>query len=348
MTKGGYFLFQSKKNCLVAVPGCRTWLPRLVAALGCHAWAETQCLASLQIYSYLCALMKTILLTGAGGFIGKRFIEASKGHYELRPVSVRFGQPLEIDWQSIDVVVHLAGKAHSMVPIEADIYYQSNRDLTIELAKAAKIAGVPHFVFMSTVNVYKTEASEGIINENSDRTPQTPYGDSKRQAEDALLAMADDTFTVSVVRPPLVYGPGVKGNLLNLLNLAQKPWPLPLGGINNKRSMVHVGNLVAMTHTIVDQKAGGCYLATDGRDISTSYLLSQIRINMGRKPGLIPFPSLFIWLLKTVKPTVARRLFGSFELDASSSFTRLGFKPPFTIEAGLKEMVDSHLNTNKI
>ena len=282
--------------------------------------------------------MKQILLTGASGFIGLRYVEMNRQKYGLRLVSLQTTPVQSIDYQGIDTIVHLAGKAHSMTEIDPKIYYQANYELTRQLAETAKKAGVRHFVFMSTVNVYGTESIDGVINEDSPRHPETPYGDSKRLAEDAVLALEDAHFKVAVIRTPLVYGPRVKGNLLKFLQLAAKPWPLPFGGMHNQRSMVFVDNLVALTNAITDQKANGVFLATDAVPISTELLISEMRKNMGKPARLFAFPALILAALRMIRPQVIRRLYGSFVLDGSKSQGRLGYTPPFSVEDGIKSM----------
>ena len=187
-----------------------------------------------------------ILLTGASGFIGLALSEYCKDKIQLTPVSLRTVLPEDIDFSGQNSIFHLAGIAHQMTAIEDEIYFKVNHDLTIRLAQAAKRIGVNHFIFVSTIKVYGENIVRNILDETSDCLPEDAYGKSKRKAEIALQEMEDDNFKVAIVRPPLVYGPGVKGNLIKLLNLINKKLPLPFGGIDNKRSMVYLDNLIEL------------------------------------------------------------------------------------------------------
>jgi len=288
-------------------------------------------------------MMKTLLLTGASGFIGKRFLELCSDKFHIRVVTARLHTLDDIDFSGVDAVLHMAGKAHSMTPLPDEVYFESNTELTRELGVRAQSAGVPHFIFMSTVNVYQTEASSGVLNEHSPRLPETAYGISKKEAEDILLQLASSTFLIAVIRPPLVYGPGVKGNLLKFLQLAESRWPLPFKGVENARSMVSVDNLVALTKTVIDKKAAGIFLATDDKPISTEFLMRSLRSNMQKPPGLFKLPGFLSRMLLMVRPSIHRRLFGSFAIDNTETCRALGFVPPHSIEQGLKNMTDWYL-----
>jgi UDP-glucose 4-epimerase len=249
----------------------------------------------------------------------------------------------DIDFSGVDTVLHMAGQAHSMTPLPDEIYYESNSRLTQELAQRAVAAGVSHFIFMSTVNVFQTEASVGLLNEHSPRLPDSAYGRSKKDAEDNLVLLASASFAVTVIRPALVYGPGAKGNLLRLLQLAESPWPLPFKDVRNARSMVSVDNLVALTEMVIDKQAAGNFFATDDDPISTEFLVRSLRRNLRKPPRLFKLPWLFSRILLVLRPSVHRRLFGSFTIDNTATRVALGFKPPHSIEQGLKRMTDSYL-----
>lgn len=289
-----------------------------------------------------------ILITGASGFIGQRFLEYNAKKYVLRTVSLQAVNPADIDFSNIHAVVHLAGMAHQMKRIEDKIYFDVNFELTRQLADAAKRAGVPHFLFMSTIKVFGERQTQ-VLSETSACDPvNDPYGASKLQAERYLQSIEDTTFTVSIVRPPLVYGAGVKGNLLRFLRLADKNWPLPFAKINNRRSMVYLDNLIALINCIVDTRTPGIFLAGDSQPISTTFLLTEMRHKMGKPPGLFALPDAVRRIIQKWKPETALRLWGSLEMDTRSTNARLKFTPPYSIQHGIANMVEWYTDEHRI
>ncbi len=269
------------------------------------------------------AAIKTILLTGASGFVGQRFVEYNKERYILKPVSLKHQSVEDIDFTGVDAIVHLAGMAHQMQKIEDQIYFDINTELTKKFALAAKAQGVSHFIFISTIKVFG-EHQNAVLTEGSPCQPiNDPYGQSKLDAEKLLERMEDSTFTVAIIRPPLVYGPKVKGNLIRFLKLADSNMPLPFATISNRRTMVYLDNLTALINAIIEKKASGIYLAADDTPISTTYLIAQMRQNMGKEAKLFSMPLPFKWVLKKVRPEMYIRLFGSLEMNPEHSFTRL-------------------------
>ena len=278
-----------------------------------------------------------ILLTGATGFVGQHFLQYNKDNYHIIPASVRENTPLPA-LQNIDVVVHLGGKAHDMQPVDDSVYFAANAELAKQLATAAKAAGVPHFIYASSVKVYGNILSDNL-DENTVCKPDDAYGKSKLLGEQYLQQLADDHFVVSIVRPPLVYGSGVKGNMLKLLQLAQKNIPLPFGNIHNRRSMVFIGNLVALLNKIIETKTPGIFIAGDAVPVSTTYLVSLIRKYSGKKTSLVYIPKWLQMMIKKLQYPLYIRLFGSFVIDNSVTNKRLRFQPPYSTEEGVKSMV---------
>jgi len=280
-------------------------------------------------------------LTGASGFIGQRYLPYNASKYKIKPISLR-DTPIEsIDFNGIDVVVHLAGKAHQMAPIEDQVYYDVNHHLTENLAKAAKSAQVAHFIFISTVKVFGEETTdEKGLSESSTCKASDPYGKSKLQAEIALKEIETDDFSIAIVRPPLVYGPGVKGNMLRLLNLSLKGRAMPFGGIENQRSMVFIDNLIELINCIIDQKASGIFHAGDREAISTTRLVSLINKHMDNKGRLIKLNGIFLRILRWLKPGLVQRLWGSFLIDTEQTNKQLNFNPPYKSEEGIQQMVE--------
>jgi nucleoside-diphosphate-sugar epimerase len=278
-----------------------------------------------------------ILVTGANGFIGKRFIEYNKERFEITTLSVRDEIYKTFDFTGFDSIVHLAGKAHDMDCKDDSEYFKVNADITKTLALKAKADGVNHFIYISSVKVYGKE-DRGLITEKSECFPEDAYGKSKLQAEQFLQTIKDENFKVAIVRPPMVYGAGVKGNMDRLIHLCQKKYPLPFGNIGNLRTMVFVDNLVEILNAIIDYKAEGIFIPGDKKPISTDALILMIKQSLGEKNNLIAIPKFLRQLIKSVKPELYKRLFGSFVIDTKITNGKLNFVPPFSTEFGVSEM----------
>ncbi len=281
-------------------------------------------------------------VTGSSGFVGKRYMQIESNGYEKLALDLRNVTPEEMNLQGINTIVHLAGKAHEMQPIPDWVYFKINFELTKSLADSAKAAGVSHFVYISSTKVYG-DVVTGVVNEDSACLPVDAYGKSKRQAEEYLLSIQTPEFIVSIIRPPLVYGPGVKGNMIKLLELAEKKIPLPFGKAGNARSMVYLDNLVALINRVIEKKASGIYVGGDVKPLSTDQLINLMRAAMGNDMGLVTIPSFFRNLMKLLRPALYTRLFGSFEVDNKGSNHRLEFVPPYTSEKGIDTMVQWYL-----
>lgn len=279
-----------------------------------------------------------ILLTGASGFIGMHLIQDISEH-QIIPISLRDTLPENLDLHEYDAVIHLAALVHQMSIVPEHDYLRINRDLTLSLAQKAKESGVSHFIFMSTVKVYGEETTLIPLNENSPVHPSEPYGKSKRQAEEGLLSMSSENFTVSIIRTPLVYGEGVRANMFNLIKLCDTLPILPFGGINNRRSIVYVKNLTAFIHTLLNDPQSEIFLVTDLFPVSTTQLIQNIQIALGKKGRLLPLPTWLINLIRQIKPSIHQRLFGSLEFDPSISFKKLNFIPLFSTKEGIENTV---------
>ncbi len=286
-----------------------------------------------------------LLLTGASGFVGQRFLIYNKEKYAISPVSLQRVAADAINYDGIDGIVHSAGMAHQMKKIEDQVYFDVNYTLTKQLADAAKAAGVKHFIFISTIKVFG-EHQKAVLTENSPCLPTNdPYGESKLKAEKYLQSIEDNEFVVSIIRPPLIYGPGVKGNLFRFLELGNKPYPLPFKNIDNRRTMVFVDNFIELINRIIETKQSGIFLASDRSPISTEKLIGEIRLGLGKERNLFSISGFLRSVLAAFKPEFALRLFGSLEMDTSNSFKRLNYTPPYSIEQGIKSMVDWYKST---
>ncbi len=289
-------------------------------------------------------LGKRILLTGASGFVGKRYLQLSNKRYEIHPFSVTGSNIPKDEWlASFDTVVHMGGLAHQMQKVDPQNYFDANYEKTRTLALLAKKNGVKHFIFISTIKVFG-ESQETILTEKSPCLPiDDPYGESKLKAEEFLKTIMDEYFIVTIIRPPLVYGPDVKGNLQRLLNLCDSGYYLPFGSINNRRSMIFVDNLIELINHLIDTGTGGLFLAGDDRPVSTEELVIMIRQRQGKPKRLFAIPFFARYLLKSIKPMLAIRLFGSLEMDSVTSYKKINFVPPYSIADGVSLMVDAYM-----
>jgi len=286
--------------------------------------------------------MPKILLTGASGFIGKNYLSASHYQTKTETVSLQRTEIANIDFDHIQSIVHLAGIAHRMDQPEGQIYYDVNTNLTTTIAQRAKFAGVKQFIFVSTIKVFGDKEGFDIhYDTSSPCEPDDDYGKSKWQAEQQLQELQDDTFSVAIIRPSLVYGAGVKGNLEKLMNLAQKGYKLPFGSIQNERSMVYVGNLIALIDTIIEKQASGVFIAGDAQALSTSQLIQNIQIAFGQNNHLFSLPMPLRKIIKSFKPELYKRLFCSLVVDNTTTNKQLDFQPPYKSEEGIREMVEA-------
>lgn len=282
--------------------------------------------------------MMKIAVTGATGFVGKRFVSYNKDRFSLHPLHLKDVKIDNLDITGMDAIVHLAGKAHQMIPIDDNIYFEVNYELTKSLAELAKKQGVKQFIYISSTKVYGDDVAEAV-NEQSACKPTDAYGASKLKAEQYLIKLESSDFKIAIVRPPLVYGPGVKGNMIKLLALAAKKYTLPFGDTHNARSMVFVDNLIALINVILEKKATGVFVAGDAHPVSTSYLIKSMRDSLGNRSKLMAVPGFLRSIIRLVKPGLYKRLFGSFVVDNTATNKQLNFMPPYSTAEGVKQMV---------
>jgi len=262
-----------------------------------------------------------VLVTGATGFIGRAL--CAEKNFETKPLDLR--RPAwERDLAGAEVVVHLAGVAHTRA--SDALYEEVNVRATQRLAIAALEAGVRRLVFVSSIKV-NGEATpiDRPFRAADTPNPQDEYGRSKWRAEQALASLSG--MEVVIVRPPLVYGPGVRANFLRLLQLVDTGLPLPFGSIRNRRSFVFVGNLVALLRRCAEHPAaaGKTFLAADGEDLSTPELARRMAKALGRASRLVPFPPFLL----------PSKLAGSLVVDASEARSLLQWLPPYSVDEGL-------------
>lgn len=281
---------------------------------------------------------RIILLTGANGFVGSYFIEKYSLKYEIKTFSFLKNNVNTLDCTDLDVVFHLSALVHQMGGASAEEYERVNVNQTLELAKKAKESGVKQFVFMSTVKVYGEE-SDDIYTEESACKAEDEYGKSKLKAEHELQKLEDENFKVSIIRTPIIYGYGVKANIKSLVNLVSKIPLLPFGEIDNKRSLVYIGNLCHLADEVIIQKQSGIFLCADDEPLSTSQLCKLIAKNLNKKIYLIKIP-FFETLLKVLKPSFHKRLYRSLEVDNRITKEKLSLKNPYSVEEGIALMLN--------
>jgi UDP-glucose 4-epimerase len=299
-----------------------------------------------------------ILVTGASGFVGGPVCRAlqARGH-RVVAASRRDLPGLEVarvgdlgpdtDWSRAlagsEAVVHLAARAHVMQESESDplaLFRRINRDGTLRLAEQARAAGVKRFLFVSSIKVNgEATPADRPFRADDPPAPADPYGIAKAEAERGLREM--DGLPVTIVRPPLVHGPGAKGNLATLLRVLSTGLPLPLGGLDNRRSLVGIDNLADALGFLLDRQADGTFLIRDGKDVSTSELLRLLGRGLSRPARLLPAPT-GLFRLCGRSGTIAR-LTGSLVVD-DSPLRALGWIPPLSLEDGLIRMTAAWRN----
>ena len=305
-----------------------------------------------------------LLLTGPSGFVGCGLRQSLLFRadftlccaYRILPVA----EPLSLldvavggienitDWSTlltgVEVVLHTAAIAHIQGPVTKSLesdFDAVNTRATLALARQSAAAGVKRFIFLSTIKVLGDSTSSSAFNADTEPAPMDAYACSKWRAEQGLRIIAAETgMEVVIIRPVLVYGPGVKANFLSMMRWLNKGVPLPFGAIYNKRSLVALDNLVDLIVTCIDHPAAAnqTFLVRDGEDLSTSELLGKMAMALGKPARLLPLPS---WMLELSarllgKQALAQRLCGSLQVDISKTRELLGWIPPVSVEEALR------------
>lgn len=285
--------------------------------------------------------MTKILITGANSFIGSNFHKYSCFR-EIDEVSLINNSPDSIDFRDYDVVLHLAAIVHQNKSISTKQYLKINRDLCLAIAKKAKSDGVRQFVFLSTLKVFgNSNPTNNIRNENSECNPIDPYGKSKFEAELLLKELNEDNFCVTIIRPSLVYGEGVKANMLKLIKLVDRCRILPLGNIEYRRNFIFSGNLIALIDRAIELRASGIFIAIDEKSISTTELVGFISRALGKDTYLFRMPKFIVKIARFFFPVFISRLFDSLEFENSLTMQKLNLQFPFSTEEGIKRTVES-------
>ncbi|MEW5546974.1 UDP-glucose 4-epimerase family protein [Pseudomonas soli] len=308
-------------------------------------------------------MTQKVFLTGASGFVGGAVLRrlSSEGREVIAAVR-KGGAKLSAsvrtftfeafeegnDWHEVlaecDVVIHSAARVHVMNDTETDplaAFRKVNVQGTLALARQAIAAGVKRFVFISSIKVNGEGTPKGKPYSADDQPmPLDPYGVSKMEAEVALRKLAQQSgLEVVIIRPVLVYGPGVKANFLNMMRWLDRGVPLPFGAIDNRRSLVALDNLVDLIVTCMDHPAAAnqTFLVSDGEDLSTTALLRRMAIALGKTARLLPIPD---WALSAAaislgKRSLSQRLCGSLQVDIRKTRELLGWQPPVKVDVAL-------------
>lgn len=316
----------------------------------------------------MCDEITKVLVSGSSGFVGSRVcVKASKYSVFKSTRKVMSSEDCiavgaitaSTDWrravENKGVVIHCAARVHVMSNDNLDAlgaFREVNTAGTLNLARQAAEAGVKRFIFISSIKVNGESTLAGSkFTSDDDILPEDTYGISKAEAENGLKEIAKEAgMEVVIIRPPLVYGPGVKGNFLYLLKLSKLPIPLPFGLIRNKRSMVYLDNLVDLIITCIDhpRAANRVFLVSDDDDLSLARLLTLIKKAMNRSSWLLPLPSFLFSLLGRLsgKSEVVDRLTGNLQVDSSDAYKYLGWVAPCSVEQGIKATVEDFLKNN--
>lgn len=319
--------------------------------------------------------MKRVLITGVSGFVGTALANTAHNNFKVRG-AVRtlsksipeFVEQVEVGninfdtkWQealgNIDVIIHLAARVHVMHDVASDSlqeFRRINTEATLNLARQAAESGVKRFIYLSTIKVNgETTGPETAFTETVEYIPVDPYALSKYEAEQGLLQLANKTqMEVVIIRPPLVYGPGVKANFLSMMNWLNKGIPLPFGAIYNKRSLVALDTLVDLILTCVEHPAAAnqLFLVSDGEDLSTTELLRRVAISLNKKPILFPINQQLVELaLKLIgKKDLVSRLCGSLQVDITKAKKLLNWTPPSSIDEEILKTTQHFLESQSL
>lgn len=256
--------------------------------------------------------MKKILITGVSSYVGtslEKWLAKYPDKYYTETVDMRVDSWRKRDFSKFDVIFHVAGIAHIKETKENyDLYYKINRDLAYGTAKKAKAEGVRQFIFLSSMSVYGVE--NGVIDINTPLNPKSNYGKSKLQAEELIQALCDDAFKVAIIRPPIIYGNGCKGNYPRLAKFARDTPIFP--NINNSRSMIYIDNLCEFVRLLIDDCNSGLFFPQNAEYVCTSDMVRQIAEIHGNN---VKMTKIFNPILRLFKSSIVKKLFGDLVYD---------------------------------
>ncbi len=301
-----------------------------------------------------------VLVTGANGFVGRQLCEAlTQQNFNVTSVVRNDGADTkhtklikltlsnETDWddalRGVDVIIHLAGRAHVMQE-SVENSYQAYADINIyatkHLAEQAALSGVKRFIFLSSIKVNGESTGKVPFNELLPPKPEDDYGRTKYEAEKCLNTIAKKTkMEVVIIRPPLVYGEGVKANFKKLIKLSRSGLPMPFGAVDNKRSLIYIENLIDFILLCIKhpKAANETFLVSDNDDVSTTDMIRLIAYAGKKRPMLLPVPTVWITFISKLigKQMLAERLCGNLQVDISKAKSLLNWKPPYNFKEGI-------------
>ncbi|HAS8250274.1 TPA: SDR family oxidoreductase [Vibrio vulnificus] len=315
--------------------------------------------------------MSQILVTGYTGFVGRHLLSTFENLQNINllgrsqpkkcsqflKASIDSSSDYSVVLDKVSTVIHIAARVHVMNdesddPLEE--FRAVNTAGTMNLARQAAEAGVKRFIFVSSIKVNgESTTGKQAFTAQDTPSPEDPYGVSKAEAEEQLIALGEETgLEIVIIRPPLVYGEGVKANFASLMNLVSKGIPLPFGCItNNKRSLVSVDNLVDLIITCIDhpKASNQVFLVSDDHYVSTSEMVKEMAIALGKPSWQIPVPAYCYKLVGKLfdKNDVVDRLTGSLQVDISHTKETLGWTPPQTLQEGFKKTAEAFLKSKQ-
>ena len=304
-----------------------------------------------------------IVITGTTGFVGSALHPALSQHHQIRAITrTEFGDLLPTtDYTAAlnhsDVVIHLAARVHIMHDTTAnplEEFRRTNTAGTLNLARQAASAGVRRFIYLSSIKVNgeRTPPGQAFATDDQNYIPTDPYSLSKYEAEVELKQIATETgMEVVIIRPPLVYGEGVKGNFQSMMKWVNKGIPLPLGSIHNHRSLVALPNLIDLITLCIEHPAAAnqTFLVSDGEDLSTTDLLRRLGAALGKPARLLPVPQKLLETSLNLlgKHAITQRLCGNLQVDISKTRELLGWTPPVSVDDALQRTAQAYLQTQR-
>ena len=294
------------------------------------------------------------LVIGGDSYIARHFIKRYSSVFEFLVISrIPTGFSHEViienlwnipdDMFLVDVVINFAAIVHSPTLTNAAIYGEVNRDLAVNNARKSKKNGVNLFLQMSSISVYGDSNTD--ISCLTEASPSTIYGITKLQADNEILKMSDDRFSVAVIRPPMVYGPGAPGNMLKLIRIVDKSVPLPFLNVNNERDFIYIGTLVQYLYVTIQMKLNGVFLVSESNPVSTESIVKIIGKHLSRKVFLFKVP-LLLNFIKLFMPVKYNKLYCSLKISSNFPYNDL---ISFTsIDESLRETINHYVSNNRL
>lgn len=304
-------------------------------------------------------IKQNVLIIGGSSFVARNFIRLQKNNYEIKAVYrtksknenellISNFEKIPTEWfQNMDVVINCAAIVHQSKKVANEIYTKINFKLAIDIAIKAKDAGVKTFIQLSTISVY---GNTSHISENCAEHSANAYGQSKLLADNQLRKMTNDNFKVVIFRPPMIYGSSdAPGNMMRLIKLISKGFPLPFKKITNKRDFIHIDNLVGFIDAAIKKNIAGTYLVSDHSPVYISELYAIIIQCLGKTNRAFSLPEICFKTIKKMVPEIYDKLFGNLTIDCTSTINILDFKPKELLKEGIIGMIagirNKELNT---